>query len=139
PTTPCPTVFSDGGQVVLRAPLKNVGATAPLSPNSNNTVTINRYHVEYIRADGRATPGVDVPYPFDGAVTGSIPPGGPLTLGFEPVRVVAKEEPPLIQLVSSPNFISLIGRITFYGQDLTGNNLSVTGQILITVGNFGDF
>ena len=69
-TNPCPTIFNDMGSVTLRAPLKDIGATAPLSPTSNNEVTLSRYHVDYIRADGRNTPGVDVPYAFDGAVTG---------------------------------------------------------------------
>ncbi len=140
PQTPCPTIFSDPGQVVLSAPLKNIGSGAqPLTPTTNNEVTINRYHVDYVRADGRNTPGVDVPYGFDGAITGTIPPNGTLTIGFELMRVVAKEEPPLVQLANSANFLSLIGRVTFYGQDRTGNAVSVTGQILISVGNFGDF
>jgi hypothetical protein len=138
-TTPCPTVFSDSGQVALRTLLKNIGTGAPLSPTSNNEVTISRYHVEYIRADGRNTPGVDVPYSFDGASTITIPPGGSATLGFTLVRIVAKEESPLVQLVSSSNFVSAIGRVTFYGQDRVGNAVSVTGEILITFGNFGDF
>jgi hypothetical protein len=29
--------------------------------------------------------------------------------------------------------------VTFYGQDRTGNNVTVTGQIQIDFGNFGDF
>ena len=38
-----------------------------------NSVTIERYRVTYVRADGRNVPGVDVPYPFDGAVNFLIP------------------------------------------------------------------
>lgn len=136
---PCPTIFSDPGQVVLRAPLKNLGTTGTLAPTTNNEVTINRYRVEYIRADGRNTPGVDVPYGFDGAITGTVPANGTLTIGFELVRIVAKEESPLVQLRNSPNFLSLIAKVTFYGQDRTGNAVSVMGQILISAGNFGDF
>jgi hypothetical protein len=138
-TTPCPTVFSDSGQVALRAPLKNIGTGAPLSPTTNNEVTISRYHVEYIRADGRNTPGVDLPYAFDGAATITIPPGGSVTLGFTLVRTVAKQESPLVQLISSPNVLNMIGRVTFYGQDRTGNAVSVTGEIFIAFGDFGDF
>jgi len=103
---PCPTIFGDTGSVTLRAPLKDIGATAGLTPTSNNEVTINRVHVDYIRADGRNTPGVDVPFGFDSAVTGTVPAGGNLTLGFELVRNVAKEEAPLAQLRTSSNFIS---------------------------------
>jgi hypothetical protein len=135
PQVPCPTVFSDSGRVVLSISPRNIA----VAPTPNNDVTINRYHVEYIRADGRNVPGVDVPYAFDGSVTGTITASGPLTVGFDLVRIVAKEESPLVQLVNSNNFLSLIARISFFGQDRTGNNVSVTGSISITVGNFGDF
>jgi hypothetical protein len=138
-TSPCPTVFGDSGTATLRAPLKDLGATAGLSPTSNNEVTINRIHVEYARADGRNTPGVDVPYGFDSAITGTITAGGTLTLGFELVRNVAKQESPLVQLRTSPNFISTIAKVTFYGTDRVGNAIQATGQIQIEFGNFGDF
>jgi hypothetical protein len=133
---PCPTVFDDPGTVTLSTALKNI--TVATGPTENNTVTINRVHVEYIRADGRNTPGVDVPYPFDGAVTGTISLNGPLTLGFELVRHAAKQESPLVQLVDSRNVITTIARVTFSGQDRTGNLVSVTGQIQVNFGNFGD-
>jgi hypothetical protein len=136
---PCPTIFNDLGSVVLRAPLKDIGATAPLSPTSNNEVTLSRYHVEYIRADGRNTPGVDVPYAFDSALTGTIPAGGTVTLGFELVRSAAKLESPLVQLKTSPNIINVIAKVTFYGADRVGNNVTVMGQLGIEFGNFGDF
>ena len=139
PTNLCPTIFGDSGSVSLRAPLKDPGATATLSPTTNNEVTINRIHVEYLRADGRNTPGVDVPFGFDSAITGTIAAGGSLTLGFELVRNVAKEESPLVQLKASSNFISAIAKVTFYGVDRVGNAIQVTGQLQIEFGNFGDF
>jgi hypothetical protein len=137
-TSPCPTIFGDSGTVTLRAPLKDIGATAPLAPTTNNEVTINRLHVEYIRADGNSRPGIDVPYGFDSAITGTIPAVGTLQLGFELVRNVAKQEAPLAQLRTSNNFISAIARITFYGTDRVGNNVQVMGQMQIEFGNFGD-
>jgi hypothetical protein len=136
-TTPCPTIFDDAGQVTLRAPLKDVGTN--LAPTTNNEVTITRYHIDYIRADGHNVQGVDVPYSVDGGVTGTVPASGTVTLGFEIVRHTAKQESPLVELQTSPNIISTIARITFYGQDRTGNTVSVTGQIQINFGNFGDF
>ena len=137
-TSPCPTIFGDSGSVTLRAPLKDPGATTSLSPTTNNEVTINRVHVEYVRADGRNTPGVDVPFAFDSAVTGTIAAGGTLTIGFELVRNVAKQEAPLVQLRSSSNIIGVIARVTFYGIDRVGNAIQTTGQISIEFGNFGD-
>jgi hypothetical protein len=139
PLLPCPTIFGDSGTVTLRAPLKDIGGTTTLAPTTNNEVTINRVRVEYTRADGRNTQGIDVPFAFDGAVTGTIPASGSLTLGFELVRNVAKQESPLAQLRTSPNIISSIAKVTFYGVDRTGNAVSVIGQIQIEFGNFGDF
>ena len=135
-TNPCRTIFNDVGQVELRISPKDIG-TLP-TPTSNNDVTINRYHVAYRRADGRNTPGVDVPFPFDGAATGTIVAGTNLSLSFEIVRHIAKEESPLVQLVNSRVIISTICEVTFYGRDQVGNELSVTGLIIIDFGNFGD-
>jgi hypothetical protein len=139
-TAPCATFFGDSGTVTLRAPLKDVvTATTPAAPTTNNEVTITRYRVEYTRADGRNTPGVDVPYPFDGGVTGTIPANGSVTLGFVLVRTTAKQESPLIQLQVNPGVITTLTKVTFYGKDRVGNDVSVTGLIHIDFGNFGDF
>ena len=133
-TSPCPTVFGDVGQVVLRASMKDIG----LEPTKNNEVTLTRYHVSYRRADGRNTPGVDVPYGFDGATTGTIQANGTLTMGFTLVRNTAKQESPLVQLISSPNVISAIADITFYAHDQVGNQVNQTGSIDVAFANFGD-
>jgi hypothetical protein len=135
-TSPCPTVFNDTGQVVLSLVPKNVGSTS--APSTNNEVTINRYHVAYTRGDcdPNCKPGVDVPYPFDGAVTGTVQVGSTLTLGFELVRIVAKQEPPLAALASTTTFLNTIADVTFYGQDLVGNTISATGTIQIDFGFF---
>jgi hypothetical protein len=136
--SPCPTIFGDSGLASLRAPLKD-STTPGVAPTSNNEVTINRVRVEYTRADGRNAQGVDVPYAFDSAVTGTIAAGGTLSIGFELVRNVAKQEAPLAQLRSSSNFIATIANVTFFGTDRVGNAIQVTGQISIEFGNFGDF
>jgi hypothetical protein len=133
-TSPCPTVFGDVGQVVLRAFMKDIG----IEPTSNNAVTITRYHVSFRRADGRNTAGVDVPYGFDGATTGTISANGTLTIGFALVRNTAKQESPLVQLISSPNVISAIADVTFYGHDQVGNQMNQTGSIDVAFANFGD-
>jgi hypothetical protein len=139
PTSPCPTVFNDLGQVQLSIALKDIGTTAnPAQPSTNNAVTITRYHVKYIRADGRNVQGVDVPYEFDGGVTGTVTAQGTLTLSFNLVRNVAKEEPPLLVLRNESTVISTIAQVTFYGADIVGNAVSVTGQIQVDFANFGD-
>jgi hypothetical protein len=141
--TPNSTMFSDvasaSGAVVddsatatLTAIMKDISVTAP---SSNNKVTINRYRVEYRRADGHNVPGVDVPYPFEAAATVTVTPNATSILVFEIVRHTAKGESPLVQLRSSSSVISTVADVTFYGADAVGNDVSATGSMLI---NFGD-
>jgi hypothetical protein len=132
-----PTVFADLGRVSFALGLKDPGpATGPTAPSANNFITIDRYHVQFIRADGRNTYGVDVPYPFDGAITATV--RGNLTSSFELVRHIAKEEAPLAALTRSPVVINTIAEITFYGHDQTGRGVSATGKMSVEFGNFGD-
>jgi hypothetical protein len=130
-------IFPDFGQVTFGLRLKDPGApTAPNSPSPNNAITVNRYHVTFIRADGRNTPGVDVPYPFDGAFTITV--AGEAGSTFTLVRQQAKAEPPLAGLAANPVVISTIAEITFYGHDQTGREVSVSGRIGVNFANFGD-
>ncbi len=132
------TFFEDNGYVTLRLAMKDV--TSPLDPTTNNEITINSYHVLYTRADGRNTPGVDVPYAFDGAVTGTVKAGTPLQVNFVLVRGQAKMEAPLEALrnLGGSVMISSIAQVTFYGRDQAGNQMSVTGTIMINFADFGD-
>ncbi len=137
PATPCPTVFMDSGTATLRLVPKDV--TLATGPTSNNEVTITRVHIAFRRSDGRNQEGVDVPFAFDSFTTGTVPATGTASVSFELVRIQAKEESPLVQLVSSGQIISAICDITLYGQDRTGNTVSATGSISAEFGNFGDF
>lgn len=136
PAAPCATVFNDSGLATIRLASKDVSGTT--QPSTNNDVTITRYRVNFRRTDGRNAPGVDVPYGFDGAVTGTVQTGGTLELAFELVRHTSKEESPLVQLINSQTIISTIADVTLYGRDQVGNDISVTGSITIDFGNFGD-
>ena len=133
-----PTVFNDVGRVTFRLGLKDPGSpTSPTTPSQNDAITINRYHVRFIRPDGRNTPGVDVPYEFDGAFTLTVT-GGDASAGFTIVRNVAKAEAPLAALRFNGIILSTIAEVTFYGKDQTGHEVSATGRISIDFGNFGD-
>jgi hypothetical protein len=136
-----PTIFADLGRVSMRLAMRNPGSPAdPTSPSTLNEVTITRYRVTYRRSDGRNTPGVDVPWGFDGAFTVTIPAGGSGGAGFDLVRVQAKLEPPLRNLVGggAQNVISTIAEVTFYGRDQAGNEVTVTGLISVNFSDFGD-
>ena len=58
---------------------------------------------------------------------------------FELVRVIAKKESPLVNLVNSSAIVTIIAEVTFFGRDQVGNDVSVSGLIQIDFGNFGDF
>lgn len=133
------TLFNDIGRVSLSLGLKDPGsATSPNVPTQNQAITVDRYRVRYVRADGRNTPGVDVPYGFDGAFTMTVTGGGAATVGFDLVRNTAKQEAPLAALARTPVLLDTIAEVTFFGRDLTGREVSATGRISVTFGNFGD-
>ena len=138
-TAPCPTIVNDVGEAILAIQLKDQGSLGNVdSPSLTNQVTINRYRVEYRRTDGRNTPGVDVPFPFDSAVTVTIPPEGDAIIGFQIVRHTAKMEAPLAALSQSGNVISTIATVTFYGRDQAGNEVSGSGNIGIDFSDWAD-
>jgi hypothetical protein len=134
------TFYEDLGQATFSLGLKNIGSsTSTASPTQNNFITISRYHVAYRRTDGRNTPGVDVPYAFDGAGTATVSDSGG-TLVFVLVRAQAKEEPPLANLqgLGGANLISTVADVTFYGKDQTGNDVAVTASISVNFADWGD-
>jgi hypothetical protein len=128
------SVFNDNVTVDMQIDAKNVAATT----TSINSVSLTRYHVEYRRSDGRNTPGVDVPYGFDGAVSGTLFVGGSFAASFEVVRHQAKREPPLANMTSGGGLrnLDVIAMITIYGRDQNGNELKVDTQLDI---HFADF
>lgn len=128
-----PTILDDPGSVQFALGMKDPGGPAPTQVN---WITVDRYHVSYMRTDGRNTPGVDVPYPFDGAFTVTV--SANTTAGFVWVRHQAKKEAPLAALGRNGLVISTIAEITFYGHDQTGRAVSASGRMTISFGNFGD-
>lgn len=137
--SPCPTIFNDVAEVQMSLISKDPGVPGIGSNPSNlNQVTINHYRVEFRRTDGRNTPGVDVPFPFESAMTFTVLADGVASMGFEIVRHVAKEEAPLKALAVNGNIISTIARVTFYGRDQAGNDVSVTADVGVDFGDFAD-
>lgn len=130
-----PTTFEDPGEATFHVAMKDIASPT----TSNNRITLTRYRVVYVRADGRNTPGVDVPYPFDGAITQTIT-GAQSTVGFTLVRSVAKSEAPLMALIGNggAQVIGVIAQVTFYGTDAAGNTVMVTGQMTINFADWGD-
>jgi hypothetical protein len=134
-------VINDNGRVSLRLALKNPGTPAsPLAPTTLNEITITRYRVKYLRADGRSTPGVDVPHDFDGAFTVTVGAQGGSEGTFILVRHQAKREPPLRNMWDGGGmrFLSAIAEVTFYGRDQVGNEVEATGSISINFADYAD-
>jgi hypothetical protein len=129
----------DIGLATFRLAMKDVGTPDnPAAPTVNNHITVNRYRVSYRRTDGRNTPGVDVPYAFEGA--GTVTVSNTASLAFVLVRVQAKGEPPLKQLAAGggAQVISTIADVTFYGRDQTGSETTVTGSISVNFADWAD-
>jgi hypothetical protein len=131
------TIFPDLAQVVMDLGLKDPGGTnTPTKPTTTNFITVTRYHVEFVRADGRNTPGVDVPFPFDGGVTFTVTEEDGGIAVFNLVRVQAKAEAPLVAL-NGAQVLSTIANVTFYGTDQAGRAVSVSGSISVNFANYG--
>lgn len=136
-----PVIFNDVARATMHLIPKDVGngqnAIAP-TPWAN-AVTINRYHISYVRADGRNTPGVDVPFPIDGAVTITLG-QTPTVVPFEIVRHQQKLEQPLRSLANLGGrlFITTIAEITFYGVDQAGNAVQAKSTINVSFSDYAD-
>ena len=140
PQTQSCGIPEDLGRVSMTMALKDPGSQTVANVASElNFITVRRYHVQYIRTDGRNVPGVDVPYPFDGGVTMTVGLGG-AEQNFILVRVQSKEEAPLraLRFLSGSVAISTIAQVTFYGTDQTGRDVSVTGNINVNFADWAD-
>jgi hypothetical protein len=133
-------VFEDLGTVTFRLAVKDIGQQGNNNaPSPNNLITVNRYTVNFRRTDGRNTPGVDVPYPFEGAGTVTVTTNA-TSMSFVLVRIQAKLESPLANLRGAGGAIAIstIADITFYGKDQAGNDTQVTGSISVNFADWAD-
>jgi hypothetical protein len=122
------SIFTDVGTALFTLQMKDTLD----APSPNNFITVTQYKVEYIRSDGHNIPGVDVPFPFTSGVNVRI--SGTGSVGFTLVRIQAKEEAPLKALRFSGGAIAIstVARVTFYGKDQTGREVSVSGNLDVT-------
>ena len=133
-----PSIVNDVARATFSLGLKDPGpASSPNEPSQYDFIVVDRYRVRFSRADGRSTPGVDVPYGFDGALTLTVG-TGQQSVSFEMVRHVMKMEPPLAALAYNAATIATIAELTFYGRDIAGREVTATGRMLVNFGNFAD-
>src|SRR4030065_399513 len=60
-------IRSDSATATLRAETLDPDPLLGTSPY--NDIVVTRYLVSYTRTDGRNSPGIDVPYPFEGSMS----------------------------------------------------------------------
>ena len=133
------TIFADIANISLQLGMKDPGSNQnPSQPTSANFITVTRYHVKYIRSDGRNVQGVDVPYEFDGGSTATVS-GAGTEVSITLVRVQAKLEAPLKALVGQGGQVAITttAEITLYGKDQAGREVSVKGTITVNFADFG--
>jgi hypothetical protein len=135
-----PTVFDDEVDVAVAVRFKNPNLPTPSVPNA---VFLERYEIQYVRSDGRATPGVDVPFPLTGNVTGviDVASSGSATIPIEIVRVQQKLEPPLLNLRGGGGgslIITCFANVTLHGRTTSGKIVSATGSLQVDFANWGD-
>jgi hypothetical protein len=132
-----PSTFNDLARVTFSLGLKDPGpASSPVTPTQANYISLDRYHVRFVRSDGHNIEGVDVPYAFDGGIAGTV--SAQTKIVFQIVRHQAKEEAPLRALGTNGIIISTIAEITFYGHDQTGREVATTANFSVNFGNFAD-
>jgi hypothetical protein len=132
------TIYADSAVVTFRGRLLDPASLT--GPSHFNDITVTRYVVSYIRADGRNTEGVDVPYSFEGNLTVVVPIDSAAAATFVIVREVAKLEPPLIGLHEwrDAGVIQATAKVDFYGQDQVGKTIKATGYLTIFFANYAN-
>ena len=134
-------VFNDNAEINFANQFLQIGPGAGLGgPTFLNDIVVNRYRVDYIRPNGRNTPGVDVPFGIDGTMNMRVPSDGTATVAIIVVRHQAKKEPPLSNLDIEPgeNVLTANAQMKFFGQDLAGRTASAIGFLEIHFANFGE-
>jgi hypothetical protein len=135
-STGAASVVADIGTATLSA--QPLDPDPILGNSAYEDIQLSKISITYVRADGRNTPGVDVPYPFETGVSGTVHVGTLFTLAFTLVREAAKQESPLIQLRSTGETIEADAQITIYGKDLAGRAVKAVGSLPITFGDFAN-
>jgi hypothetical protein len=130
-------VFNDNATITVLNTPKN--ANDPTLSHYNDVV-LERYTVRYFRSDGRNTEGVDVPYSFQGPLSGTVAANASTEVALIMVRHQAKLEPPLSRLraAGGADIISAFAEITLYGHTLKDSVVSVTATVGVTFADFGD-
>jgi len=139
PATGDTSIIADTATATLTARMLDPDPIMGTSPYAD--VQLTGYTVTFTRSDGRNTPGVDVPYPFDGGLTVLLEVDNPTEFSFIIVRESAKQEPPLLDILqagSQAEIFYTTAQVDFFGHDLTGAQVKVSGSISVRFANFAN-
>lgn len=133
-------VLTNGGilEDPARAAFRLVMKDPAIGPTPVNFITLRGYRVTFTRADGRNTPGVDVPFAFDGVLGQTVT--GTTNVSLVLVRAQAKLEAPLRALAGAGGAIAIatFADVLFYGADQAGHDVTVSARINVTFADWGD-
>jgi hypothetical protein len=135
------TVFNDNARIGFSNQFLQVGPGNGVgSPSFLNDIIVNRYRVDYFRANNRNTPGIDVPFGIDGTMNIRVTINATADGSIVVVRHVAKREPPLSDLdnESSEEVLTANAQIKTFGADISGHTVSATGFLEIHFANYGE-
>ena len=130
------SIYNDNADATMSAVLLD-----PYADDSTfyQSIRIYRIFVEYSRPGGLDEQGKDIPYSFSQDVSITIKIGETVVFPFVLVQHTAKMEPPLVDLVYATDVYKMEARVTFYGEDIGGNQVNpVTGTVSVWFANFAD-
>ncbi len=134
---PVPVVLADTATVNLTAQL--IDPNSPLGPTQYNNITLTGYSVTYTLPDGTGAPGVTVPNPIQNSLSTILITVGQTTA--VPIIVVteaAKQTAPLLALVGTTNTLQVNALIELTGQEPSGKQVKVSGNLSITFADYID-
>ena len=134
------TVFNDNATVTFENEFLQLGPGANIRPPSfMNDIIVTQFRVDFVRANNRNTPGIDVPFGVDGVMNVRVPVNSSVSAPILIVRHVAKREPPLSELsFGSEGVLTANAQIRFFGHDIAGRNVSAVGFLEVHFANFGE-
>jgi hypothetical protein len=141
PETGACGTFNDNVTVTFSNEFLQIGPGAGVGgPSFMNDIIVTQYRVDFVRPNGRNTPGIDVPFGIDGTMNVRVPINGTADASITVVRHVAKKEPPLADLVTGlgEGVITANAVMKFFGHDIAGREVSATGFIEVHFANFAE-
>jgi hypothetical protein len=130
--------MGDSAKVTLSA--STLDPDPKLGVSSYEDVQVTRYVISYIRPDGKNVQGKDVPYSFEGNLSVLVRIGQSSNASFVIVREVAKQEPPLVNLLNADrgDVLNMTIRVDFYGHDMANKAVQATGYLPVFFANYGN-